>query len=54
MGRHSKSESDVENDAHVADLRAYQHGDGSYLGRAASEENFDAGRTGAETRSHEA
>jgi hypothetical protein len=53
MGRHSKSESDIEDDPHVADSRAGQRGDGSYVGRTASEDDFDAGWTGAEARSQE-
>jgi hypothetical protein len=53
MGRHSKSESDIEADPHVADSRAGRHHDGSYVGRTASEDDFDAGWTGAEVRSQE-
>jgi hypothetical protein len=53
MGRHSKSESDIENDPHVADSRAGRRGDGSYVGRTAPEDDFDSGQTGAEARSEE-
>lgn len=50
MGRHSKIESDVEDDPHVAGSRSGRRGDGSYVGRIASEDDFDAGWTGAEAR----
>jgi hypothetical protein len=53
MGRHSKSESDIEDDPYVADSRAGRHGDSSYVGRRASEDDFDAGWTGAEARSQD-
>ena len=50
-GRHAhKGESDVENDSHVAGSRADQDENGSYVGRTASDDDFDAGETGAEAR----
>jgi hypothetical protein len=54
MGRHSKSESDIEDDGRVGGSRVSGRDDGSHLGRTASEEDVDAGRTGAEARSQEA
>jgi hypothetical protein len=45
-----KSESDVEDDPHVASSRADDDEDGSYVGRATSDDAFDAGETGAEAR----
>jgi hypothetical protein len=45
-----KSESDVEDDPHVASSRADGDGGGSYVGRGASDDDFDAGVTGAEAR----
>jgi hypothetical protein len=53
MGRHSKSESDVEDDVRVADSPAYRHGDGSCVERTASEEGIDARQTGTEARGQE-
>ena len=50
-GRHAdKGESDVEEDPHVAGSRADQADGGSYVGRTASDDDFDAGETGAEAR----
>jgi hypothetical protein len=48
-----KSETDVESDPKVAASRAGKHGegDGSYVGRTSSDDDFDAGETGAEARS---
>jgi hypothetical protein len=49
-----KSESDVESDPKVAASRAgKQDGDddGSYVGRTGSDDDFDAGESGAEARS---
>jgi hypothetical protein len=45
-----KSEPDVEDDPHVASSRAGDDEDGSYVGRATSDDDFDAGETGAEAR----
>ncbi|MBB5162634.1 hypothetical protein [Mycobacterium sp. AZCC_0083] len=45
-----EAESDVEADPHVAGSRAHEDEDGSYVGRAAPDDDFDAGETGAETR----
>ena len=51
-GRHSrKAESDVEDDPHVAGARDGEHGDGEYVGRTSSDDDFDAGESGAEARS---
>ena len=49
----SKSESDVDDDDHVAASRAGKEGedDGTYVGRTASDDALDAGETGAEARS---
>ncbi len=48
-GRHrAKSEEDVDDDPHVASSRA---GDEEYVGRTASDDDIDAGQTGAEARS---
>ena len=44
-------ESDVEQDTHVATSRAGRDSDGSYVGRASSDDDFDSGQTGAEARS---
>ncbi|WP_198938937.1 hypothetical protein [Mycobacterium sp. NS-7484] len=46
-----ETESDVERDPHVADSRAGRDADGSYVGRASSDDDFDSGETGAEARS---
>ena len=48
-----KAESDVESDPHVAGARDDTEGGGSYVGRTASEDDFDAGETGAEARSQD-
>jgi hypothetical protein len=55
-GRHrAKAESDVESDPKVAGSRADLDGnDGSYLGRASADDDFDSGATGAEVHSQEA
>ncbi|MDZ7883535.1 MAG: hypothetical protein U5N53_11765 [Mycobacterium sp.] len=45
-----KSESDVEDDPHVAASRADGDDGGSYVGRTGSDDDFDAGQTGAEAR----
>jgi len=45
-----KGESDVEDDSHVAGSRADDDGGGSYVGRTTSDDDFDAGETGAEAR----
>ncbi|MGV0741518.1 hypothetical protein [Mycolicibacterium sp. XJ870] len=44
-----KSESDVEDDEHVAASRA----GGRYVGRTTSDDAIDAGETGAEARSED-
>jgi hypothetical protein len=48
----NKSESDVDDDDHVAASRAGKEGgeDGTYVGRTASDDSLDAGETGAEAR----
>jgi hypothetical protein len=46
-----KSESDVDEDPAVAGSRAGSDGDGKYVGRKSSDDDFDAGETGAERRS---
>jgi hypothetical protein len=46
-----KAESDVEDDPAVAGSRAGSGGDGKYVGRKSSDDDFDAGETGAERRS---
>jgi hypothetical protein len=43
-------EPDVEADPHVAGSRAHEEEDGSYVGRAAADDDFDSGETGAEAR----
>jgi len=48
-----KTESDVEADPAVAGSRAGSHGDGEYVGRKSSDDDFDAGETGAERRSQD-
>jgi len=51
-GRHSrKAESDVEDDPHVAGARNGEDADGEYVGRTGSDDDFDAGESGAEARS---
>jgi hypothetical protein len=45
-----KGEADVSNDPHVAGSRADQDENGSYVGRTGSDDDFDAGETGAEAR----
>ncbi len=49
----NKSESDVDDDEHVAASRAGKEGedDGTYVGRTASDDALDTGETGAEARS---
>ena len=47
----SKNESDVDDDPKVAASRAGEDEDGSYVGRASSDDDFDAGESGAEARS---
>jgi hypothetical protein len=50
-GRHAdKGEADVNDDPHVAGSRADSDENGSYVGRTASDDDFDAGETGAEAR----
>lgn len=46
-----ESEADVEADPKVARSRAGEDEDGAYVGRASSDDDFDAGETGAEARS---
>jgi hypothetical protein len=48
-----KSESDVDSDPKVAASRAGKQGedDGTYVGRTGSDDDFDAGESGAEARS---
>lgn len=50
-----KAESDVEADSKVAGARDGKHGqgDGSYVGQSGSDDDFDAGQTGAEARSED-
>lgn len=48
--RPEKAESDVDADRHVAGSRAGTEDDGSYVGRASSDDDFDSGETGAEAR----
>lgn len=52
-GNDEKAESDVEEDPKVAGAREGKHGegDGSYVGRSGSDDDFDAGESGAEARS---
>jgi hypothetical protein len=49
----SSSESDVNDDPNVAASRADQDGGGSYVGEQSSDDDFDAGETGAEARSEQ-
>lgn len=48
-----KSETDVDDDDHVAASRAGKDGDddGSYVGQTASDDAIDVGESGAEARS---
>jgi hypothetical protein len=46
----SGSEPDVDDDAHVASSRADREGGGNYVGEQSSDDDFDAGETGAEAR----
>ena len=55
-GKNSRSESDVDDDDHVAASRAGGEDgddDGSYVGRTASDDALDVGESGAEARSRE-
>jgi hypothetical protein len=45
-----KSESDVDDDPHVASSRADSDDGGSYVGRTGSDDDFGSGETGAEAR----
>jgi hypothetical protein len=50
----SKSQSDVDDDEHIAASRAGKAGDdddGTYVGRTASDDALDVGESGAEARS---
>ena len=50
-GRHAeRGEAGVDDDPHIAGSRAATDEDGSYVGRTASDDDFDAGETGAEAR----
>jgi hypothetical protein len=53
MGRHSKSESDIEDGFYFRDSRTGHGVDGSHARRTASEEDFDAYPTGAEARNQQ-
>ena len=46
-----KNEEDVDNDEHVASARENAGEDGSYVGRASGDDDFDAEESGAEARS---
>lgn len=49
-----KSESDVDDDDHVAASRPAKGGDdGSYVGQTASDDAIDVGESGAEARSED-
>ncbi len=50
-----EAESDAEADPKVAGAREGKHGqgDGSYVGRSSSDDDFDAGESGAEARSQQ-
>lgn len=48
-----KAESDVESEDHESKSRAGRGSDGNYVGRTASDDDFDAGETGAEARSQD-
>lgn len=54
---YEKAESDVEADPKVAGSRASEGdddpADGPYVGRSSSDDNFDAGESGAEARSND-
>jgi hypothetical protein len=52
-GQSEKAESDVEADPAVAGSRADSDEDGTYVGRKSSDDDFDAGETGAERRSQD-
>ncbi|MDX1891179.1 hypothetical protein [Mycolicibacterium sp. 050158] len=47
-----KAESDIESDPGVAGARDGKHGqgDGSYVGRSSSDDDFGSGESGAEAR----
>jgi hypothetical protein len=50
----NESESDVEDDDHVAASRAGKTGDdGTYVGQTASDDALDVGQSGAEARSEQ-
>lgn len=51
----NESESDVDDDDHVAASRAGKEGDddGTYVGQTASDDALDVGETGAEARSED-
>jgi hypothetical protein len=51
----NKSETDVDDDDHVAASRAGKEGDedGTYVGQTASDDAIDVGESGAEARSQE-
>jgi hypothetical protein len=51
--RKEKSEEDIDADPNVAGSRASADGDGSYVGRASGDDDFDSGETGAEARSQD-
>ncbi|WP_165799825.1 hypothetical protein [Mycolicibacterium tusciae] len=55
MESDKKSESDVDDDDHVAASRAGKEGDddGTYVGQTASDDALDVGESGAEARSRE-
>ena len=54
MESDKKSESDVDDDDHVAGSRAGKEGDdGTYVGQTASDDALDVGESGAEARSRE-
>ncbi|MCV7029606.1 hypothetical protein [Mycobacterium sherrisii] len=48
-----KSEEDIDPDPNVAGSRAGSDKDGSYVGRASSDDDFGSGETGAEARSQD-
>lgn len=49
----SGSEPDVDDDDHVAASRADRQGGGNYVGKQSSDDDFDAGETGAEARAQD-
>lgn len=51
--RPEKAESDVESEDHESRSRPGRESDGDYVGRTASDDDFDAGETGAEARSQD-